>query len=180
VLSCTPENALAESEWTLLRSRGACKCQELNRSTGGLNRSDWEYCMWLPHPLTLWWCMFPGGGPRWPVAIWNLLRDRHESGNTINIDSHGLGYLCQIRTIAIGSDDFPVHMFPLNIQLWSGHFTEHWNPWSTIFAHGKHIPMDMSEDGWRGPGVLRFGYSDLVFQDRECSNVSESNWIWCG
>jgi hypothetical protein len=47
VLSGAPENALAESESTLLRSRGAWKHLELLGSTGEVYRSVWEVYVWL-------------------------------------------------------------------------------------------------------------------------------------
>jgi hypothetical protein len=52
VLSGAPENALAESESTLLRSRGAWEHLELLGSTHEVYRSDWESCMWLPDRFT--------------------------------------------------------------------------------------------------------------------------------
>jgi hypothetical protein len=52
VLSGAPENALAESESTLLSSRGAWEHLELLGSTGEVNRSVWEDCVWLPDRIT--------------------------------------------------------------------------------------------------------------------------------
>jgi hypothetical protein len=52
VLSGAPENALAESESTLLRSRGAWEHLELLGSTGDVYRSVWEVCVWLPDRFT--------------------------------------------------------------------------------------------------------------------------------
>jgi len=48
VLSGAPEYALAESESTLLRSRGAWEHLELLESTGEVYRSVWELSVWLP------------------------------------------------------------------------------------------------------------------------------------
>jgi hypothetical protein len=42
MLSGAPENALAESESTLLSSRGAWEHLEVLRSTGEVDRSVWE------------------------------------------------------------------------------------------------------------------------------------------
>ena len=48
VLLGAPDNAFAESESTLLSSMGAWEHLEVNRSTGEVDRSVWEVCMWLP------------------------------------------------------------------------------------------------------------------------------------
>ena len=52
VKSCSvlnaPENGLAESESTLLSSRGAWEHLEEHRSSGEGNRSVWEVCVRLP------------------------------------------------------------------------------------------------------------------------------------
>jgi len=52
VLLGAPENALAESESTLLSSRGAWEHLEVLRSTGEVDRSVWEVCVWLPDRFT--------------------------------------------------------------------------------------------------------------------------------
>ena len=51
-----PENDLPESESTLLSSRGAWEHLEVLRSTGEVNQSVWEVCVWLPDRLTFCWC----------------------------------------------------------------------------------------------------------------------------
>jgi len=56
VLLEAPENALAESESTVLSSRGAWKHLEVLRSTGQVNRSVWDVCVELPDWFTFrWW-----------------------------------------------------------------------------------------------------------------------------
>ena len=52
MLSGAPENALAESESTLLSSRGAWDHLELLGSTGAVYGSVWEVCVWLPDRFT--------------------------------------------------------------------------------------------------------------------------------
>jgi hypothetical protein len=52
VLSDAPENALAESDSTLLSSRGAWEHLEVLRSTGEVDRSVWEVCARLPNQFT--------------------------------------------------------------------------------------------------------------------------------
>ena len=47
-----PENALAESENTLLSSRGAWEHLEVLRSTSEGDRSVWEVCVLLPDRFT--------------------------------------------------------------------------------------------------------------------------------
>ena len=54
VLSGAPENALAESESTLLISRGVWEHLEVLRSTGEVAQSVWEDCMLLPDRFTFW------------------------------------------------------------------------------------------------------------------------------
>jgi hypothetical protein len=49
-----PENALTESETTLLSSRGAWEHLEVHRSTGKVDRSVWGVCMGLPDRLTFY------------------------------------------------------------------------------------------------------------------------------
>ena len=54
-----PENALAESESTLLCSRGAWKHLEVLRSTGEVDQSVWEVCVCLLDRFTFcWWTGF--------------------------------------------------------------------------------------------------------------------------
>jgi hypothetical protein len=43
------ENALAESEGTLLRTKGTWEHLEVLRSTGEVDWSFWEVCVWLQH-----------------------------------------------------------------------------------------------------------------------------------
>jgi len=82
VLSGAPENALAESESTLLISRGAWEDLELLGSTSEVYRSMWEVCMWLPDRFTFcrcprytcnrtWWCIWspPGLLLTWALSI---------------------------------------------------------------------------------------------------------------
>ena len=52
VLPGARENALAESESTLISSRRAWEHLELLGSTGEVNRSVWEVCVWLPDQFT--------------------------------------------------------------------------------------------------------------------------------
>ena len=60
MLSGVPENAPAESERTLLSSRGAWEHLELLGSTGEVYRSVWEVCVWLPDRSTFrWWRLCP-------------------------------------------------------------------------------------------------------------------------
>ena len=47
---------LAKSEITLLCSIGAWEHLELLRSTGKVNQSVWEVCMWLLDQFTFCWC----------------------------------------------------------------------------------------------------------------------------
>ena len=63
MLSGAPENALAESEGTLLSSRGAWEHLGLLRSTGEGYRSVWEVCVWLPDWFTFRWCCRLFGSP---------------------------------------------------------------------------------------------------------------------
>ena len=51
-----PENALAESENTLLSSRGASEHLEGLRSTAEVDRSVREVCMLIPDRFTFCWC----------------------------------------------------------------------------------------------------------------------------
>jgi len=48
VLLGAPENALADSESTLVSSREAWEHLEVLRSTGKVDRGVWEVGMWLP------------------------------------------------------------------------------------------------------------------------------------
>jgi len=48
MLSGAPENALAESESTLLSFRGAWGHLDVFGSTGEVDHSVWKVCMWLP------------------------------------------------------------------------------------------------------------------------------------
>jgi hypothetical protein len=52
VLSEAPENALSESESTLLSFWGAWEHLESLESTGEVYQSVWEVCVWLPVRFT--------------------------------------------------------------------------------------------------------------------------------
>ena len=52
MLSEARENALVESESTLLSSRGVWEYLEVLRRTGEVTRSVWENCVWLPDQIT--------------------------------------------------------------------------------------------------------------------------------
>jgi len=56
ILDGAPENALTESESTLLSSRGVWERLEVLRSTGDVARSVWEDCVLLPDRITFCWC----------------------------------------------------------------------------------------------------------------------------
>ena len=56
MLSVAPENALAESESTLLSSRGVWEHLEVLRCTGEVARSVWEDCVLLLYRITFCWC----------------------------------------------------------------------------------------------------------------------------
>jgi len=56
VLSGALDNALAESESTLLSSRGVWEHLQVLRSTGEVAQSVWEDCMLLPDRFTFCWC----------------------------------------------------------------------------------------------------------------------------
>ena len=56
MLSGAPENALAESQSTLLSSRGVWEHLEVFRSTGAVTWSVWENCELLPDWFTFCWC----------------------------------------------------------------------------------------------------------------------------
>jgi len=53
VLSGVPENALAESKSTVLSSRGTWEHLEVLRSTGEVDQSVWEVCVWLPDRFSI-------------------------------------------------------------------------------------------------------------------------------
>jgi len=56
ILAGASENALVESERTLLSSRGAWEHLEVLRSTGAVDWSVWEFCVCLPDRFTFRWC----------------------------------------------------------------------------------------------------------------------------
>jgi len=58
VLPGASENALAESDSTLQRSRGSWKHLEVHRGTGEGYWSVWEVCVWLPDQITFCWCAY--------------------------------------------------------------------------------------------------------------------------
>jgi len=52
LLAGAPENALVESESTLLSCRRAWEHLDVLESTGAVNRSVWEVCLWLRDRFT--------------------------------------------------------------------------------------------------------------------------------
>ena len=98
-----PENALAESEFTLQSSRGAWERLEVLRSTGERYWSDWEVCVWLPDRFTYCWCRNSSRLSLWVwFLVWTELLSTGLSGSPMNLDrqsKHDLMELFQLLWI---------------------------------------------------------------------------------
>jgi len=131
-------------------------------------------------PLTLSSIGFPGAAQDNLFGSGFCYKDCHGNDDTIDIDKHRLGHLQQIRPIAIGSDHRPVGTFPPDDELSGDLFTDHADHRSAIEEHRKFVPVYLSKNSWRGPGVPEFGLSSVILQVGEDRHMSDSDFHLCG
>jgi len=97
----------------------------------------------------------------------------------MDVDSHGLCHLAQIRRIAIGSEHLPVDTFPPDVQLSGDLITHDPDHRSAIDEHEKFVAMNHSENSWRSLAVPDICASIVIFHTGEGRKVNDSNFLWC-